>query len=88
MRFRSNAKKSNALPRTVTTNSRSLDRNSYGRLKDFLNGKVATAGPRGHKMDGKITTTQLDEVPRSQWWNITLGNEKALAGTRSHEGAV
>ena len=56
-----------------------LDRNSYGRLKDFLNGKVATAGPRGHKMDGKITTTQLDEVPRSQWWNITLGNEKALA---------
>ena len=56
-----------------------LDRNSYGRLKDFLNGKVATAGPRGHKMDGKITTMQLDEVPRSQWWNITLGNEKALA---------
>jgi DNA-directed RNA polymerase subunit beta len=56
-----------------------LDRNSYGRLRDFLNGKTATAGPRGHKMDGKISTTQLEEVPRSQWWNITLGNDKAMA---------
>jgi DNA-directed RNA polymerase subunit beta len=56
-----------------------LDRNSYGRLKDFLVGKVATAGPRNHKMDGKISAAQLEEVPRSQWWNITLGNEKAMA---------
>jgi DNA-directed RNA polymerase subunit beta len=56
-----------------------LDRNSYGRLKDFLVGKVATAGPRNHKMDGKISASQLDDVPRSQWWNITLGNEKAMA---------
>jgi DNA-directed RNA polymerase subunit beta len=56
-----------------------LDRNSYGRLKDFLTGKVATSGPRGHKLDGKITHAQLDDIPRSQWWNIALGNDKAMA---------
>jgi DNA-directed RNA polymerase subunit beta len=56
-----------------------LDRNSYGRLKDFLSGKVATSGPRGHKLDGKISATQLDDIPRSQWWNIALGNDKAMA---------
>jgi DNA-directed RNA polymerase subunit beta len=56
-----------------------LDRNSYGRLKDFLSGKVATSGPRGHKLDGKISNAQLDDIPRSQWWNIALGNDKAMA---------
>jgi DNA-directed RNA polymerase subunit beta len=56
-----------------------LDRNSYGRLKDFLNGKVATSGPKGHKLDGKITPVQLDDIPRSQWWNIGLGHDKAMA---------
>ncbi len=56
-----------------------LDRNSYGRLKDFLSGKDASAGPKGHKMEGKIKSEQLDDVPRSQWWNIALSNEKAMA---------
>ena len=55
-----------------------LDRNSYGRLHDFLEGKVATGGPRGHKLDGKITEKNLEDIPRSQWWNITLENEKSL----------
>jgi DNA-directed RNA polymerase subunit beta len=56
-----------------------LDRNSYGRLHDFLNGKLATGGPKGHKIDGKITEKILDDIPRSQWWNLALQNEKALA---------
>ncbi len=56
-----------------------LDRNSYGRLSDFLKGKLASGGPKGHKIDGKITDTMLDDIPRSQWWQIALSNEKALA---------
>jgi DNA-directed RNA polymerase subunit beta len=56
-----------------------LDRNSYGRLKDFLTGKDASAGPKGHRMEGKIKSEQLDDVPRSQWWNIALSNEKSMA---------
>ncbi len=55
-----------------------LDRNSYGRLSEFLLGKMATGGPKGYEVDGKITQTILDDMPRSQWWNIALGNEKAL----------
>ena len=56
-----------------------LDRNSYGRLNGFLNGKQATGGPKGHKIDGKITEKVLEDIPRSQWWSIALGDEKALA---------
>jgi DNA-directed RNA polymerase subunit beta len=56
-----------------------LDRNSYGRLKDFLSSKEASAGPKGHRMEGKIKPEQLDDVPRSQWWNIALSNDKAMA---------
>jgi DNA-directed RNA polymerase subunit beta len=56
-----------------------LDRNSYNRLRGFLGGKEATGGPRGHKIEGVITEKILEDVPRSQWWNIALGNEKALA---------
>ncbi|MEY3080347.1 MAG: DNA-directed polymerase subunit beta, partial [Pseudomonadota bacterium] len=55
-----------------------LDRNSYGRLKLFLAGKSATSGPKGHKIEGKITEKILDDVPQSQWWNIALGDEKAM----------
>jgi DNA-directed RNA polymerase subunit beta len=56
-----------------------LDRNAYGRLADYLAGKDASAGPKGHKLEGRITQAQLDAIPRSQWWNIALSNEKALA---------
>jgi DNA-directed RNA polymerase subunit beta len=56
-----------------------LDRNAYGRLHDFLNGKVATGGPRGHKIEGKINPKNLEDIPRSQWWSIALDNEKPIA---------
>ena len=56
-----------------------LDRNAYGRLHDFLNGKNATGGPRGHKVDGKITEKILEDIPRSQWWSLALDNEKSIS---------
>ncbi len=56
-----------------------LDRNSYGRLRTFLHGKEAVGGPKGHKIEGRITDKNLDDIPRSQWWNIALGKEKNLA---------
>ena len=56
-----------------------LDNNSYRRVHDYLIGKQATGGPRGHKLEGKITEKNLEEIPRSQWWNIALANEKSLA---------
>ena len=56
-----------------------LDRNAYGRLHDFLNGKNATGGPRGHKIDGRVTEKTLEDIPRSQWWSIALDNERSIA---------
>ncbi|MGI9482322.1 MAG: DNA-directed RNA polymerase subunit beta [Hyphomicrobiales bacterium] len=56
-----------------------LDRNSYGRLADYLVGKEAASGPKGYNLESRITQTKLDEIPRSQWWSIALSNEKALS---------
>jgi DNA-directed RNA polymerase subunit beta len=56
-----------------------LDRNSYGRLHNYLDGKTASGGPKGHKIEGKITAKMLEDLPRSQWWNIALSSEKAMA---------
>jgi len=56
-----------------------LNRNTYGRLRDFLIGKEAAAGPKDYKLKGKITAAALDEIPQSQWWDIALKNEKALS---------
>ena len=56
-----------------------LDRNTYGRLSAYLVGKAAAGGPKDQKIDGKITQGILDDLPRSQWWNIALSNDKALA---------
>ena len=55
-----------------------LDRNSYGRLKGFLAGKTASGGPKGYKIEGKITEKTLDDIPQSQWWNIALSDQKAI----------
>ncbi|MGB2932508.1 MAG: DNA-directed RNA polymerase subunit beta, partial [Methyloceanibacter sp.] len=56
-----------------------LDRNVYGRLRDVLLHKVVARGPKGFKKDAKVTKALLDDVPRSQWWEIALKNDKAMA---------
>ena len=53
-----------------------LERNTYARLKDLLVGKEAAAGPKGFAA-GKISAASLDDLPRSQWWEIALKSEKA-----------
>ena len=54
-----------------------LERNTYERLKAYLLGKTASGGPRGIKPETRITETLLGDYTRGQWWQITLGNEKA-----------
>ena len=48
-------------------------------LAQFLVGKQASGGPKGHKIDGRVGQHHLDEMPRSQWWNVALSSEKSLA---------
>ncbi len=54
-----------------------LDRNVYARLKDALMGKEVAKGPKGARKGTKIDDAILDDIPRSQWWEIGLANEKA-----------
>jgi DNA-directed RNA polymerase subunit beta len=56
-----------------------LDRNVYGRLRETLLNKVIAKGPKGIKKDSKVTEAILDDIPRSQWWEVALKNEKAMA---------
>lgn len=56
-----------------------LDDNVYGRLADLLEGKVGIAGPRGFKKDSKITRTDLECSPRSQWWMYATSDENLMS---------
>ncbi len=56
-----------------------LERNIFARLSEILLNKTAAAGPKGMAPDTKITQSVLDAVPRHQWWQIGLRNEKAMA---------
>jgi DNA-directed RNA polymerase subunit beta len=55
-----------------------LERNTYSRLKTFLVGKDAAAGPKGFST-GKITADALEEVRESELWDIALKSEKHQA---------
>ena len=48
-------------------------------MHDLLTGKNATGGPKGHKVDGRLSDKILEDIPRSQWWNIALADEKSMA---------
>jgi DNA-directed RNA polymerase subunit beta len=56
-----------------------LDRNVYGRLKDALMGKEVAKGPRGARKGTLLTDEILADIPRSQWWEIGLADDKAQA---------
>jgi DNA-directed RNA polymerase subunit beta len=56
-----------------------LERNIFARLSEILLHKTAAHGPKGMTADTKITQGVLDTLPRHQWWQIGLRNEKAMA---------
>ena len=56
-----------------------LERNIFSRLSEILLNKTASAGPKGMAADTKITQLVLDTIPKHQWWQIGLRNEKAMA---------
>src|SRR4051812_29195615 len=56
-----------------------LERNIFARLSEILLNKTAASGPKGMAADTKITQAVLDAIPRHQWWQIGLRNEKSMA---------
>ena len=57
-----------------------LDRNVYGRLREFSMDKEVARGPKGMRKGSTVTAESLSDVPRSQWWEIALKDESAMAG--------
>ncbi len=55
-----------------------LDRNTYARLSDILNGQKAVAGPKGFKKDTKLSKDLLGEYPRSQWWQFAVATDSTM----------
>ena len=60
-----------------------LDRNVYGRLKDSLMGQEVAKGPKGARKGTLIDEAVLGEIPRSQWWEIGLKDERAMAAVEA-----
>ncbi|SCZ14100.1 DNA-directed RNA polymerase subunit beta [Microvirga guangxiensis] len=55
-----------------------LDRNTYARLAEILNGKKGVAGPKGYKKDTPINRELLNEYPRSQWWQFAVEDDALM----------
>ncbi|MFM7085154.1 MAG: DNA-directed RNA polymerase subunit beta, partial [Hyphomicrobium sp.] len=56
-----------------------LDRNVYARLREALIGKEVAKGPKSARKGVKIDEAILDDIPRTQWWEIGLADEQAQA---------
>jgi DNA-directed RNA polymerase subunit beta len=56
-----------------------LDRNTYARLAEILNGKKGVAGPKGFKKDTKLSAEVLNEYPRSQWWSFAVADDALMS---------
>ncbi len=56
-----------------------LDRNVYARLKEALMGEEVAKGPKGARKGTNVSEEILSDIPRSQWWEIGLKDEKAMA---------
>jgi DNA-directed RNA polymerase subunit beta len=56
-----------------------LDRNVYARLKEALMGREVSKGPKAARKGTKIDEAVLTEIPRSQWWEIGLSEDKSQA---------
>ncbi len=57
-----------------------LDRNVYARLKDALHRQGSREGSEGGSQGHRTSTTRSStDIPRSQWWEIGLKDEKAQA---------
>ena len=55
-----------------------LDRNVYGRLAEALIGREVAKGPKGARKGTNVDQATLDEIPRSQWWEIALADDAQM----------
>jgi len=60
-----------------------LERNVYGRLSEALLGKEVAKGPKEARKGTILDEAILDDIPRSQWWEIALADEAAMGSVEA-----
>ena len=54
-----------------------IERFVYGRLKELLDGKKATSGPKGFKAGTQISAKTFEDYSKGQWWQLSVKDDKA-----------
>ncbi len=52
-----------------------LNRATYNRLREMLEGQVLAAGPKGLKKGATVDAALLDEVEKHEWWKISVADD-------------
>ncbi|MEM7124314.1 MAG: DNA-directed RNA polymerase subunit beta [Pseudomonadota bacterium] len=55
-----------------------IDRNTYGRLRDILDGKKVTKGPKGIEVGDTVSDKTLEPLSHGQWWQIVVDDEGVM----------
>ncbi len=55
-----------------------IDRNTYGRLRDILDGKKVTKGPKGIEVGDTVSDKTLEPLSHGQWWQIVVDDEDVM----------
>jgi DNA-directed RNA polymerase subunit beta len=55
-----------------------LERNIYSRLRELLEGRVATGGPKGVAKGRPLTAEVLGQLSRRQWWEIGVDDAQRM----------
>jgi DNA-directed RNA polymerase subunit beta len=63
-----------------------LDRATYARLRDMLNGRTAASGPKGIRKGVDIDAALLDQLPRSDWWKFGVTDDAVQADLEALRG--
>ena len=53
-----------------------LERGFHGRMVELLDGQAVASGPKGVKSGTKLTAAMLEDMPKSQWQQISVKDDK------------
>ena len=53
-----------------------LERGFHGRMAELLDGQTVASGPKGIKAGTKLTAAMLEDMPKSQWQQISVKDDK------------
>jgi len=60
-----------------------IERFVYSRMRELLNGKKATSGPKGYKAGSDINEKTFEEFSKGQWWQFAVKDNAVMAEIES-----